>query len=415
MKKTTQDKLWTKDFLILWQSQLVSTLGDAAYAIALGFWVLSVTGSTALMGLLEAASTLPGILISPFTGVIIDRVNQKKLLILMDLIRGASIVLIALAAFQGWLQVWMVFTAGVILSLCGAAFRPGVMTIMPELVSKEKLTNANSAYAIVSTGSNMLGSVSGGFLFQAIGAPFLFLFNGLSYLFSGFSILFLRIPKLERKEQAENRFFQDMAEGFRFIWEETGLRLALIMAAVTNFFSFIGIVLLLPLFQKTLWLGSGKYGVAMACFMGGAMAGFILFSILTIPNHRKLVLFGVSITVAMLSFILGVNLNNFVWMLPLVLIGGFFNSITNVILQSTVQGGVPREMRGKVMAFMSMLTQSLTPIAMAVGGVLGGMFPIRAVISVSFLVVLVGCVPFYFLKPFGDFLKKDTLASAAES
>lgn len=83
-----KDKLWTSGFLILWQGQLVSTIGDMAYSIALGFWVLAVTGSTALMGGLMAASTLQGVLASPFAGVLIDRQDRKKLLILADLLRA---------------------------------------------------------------------------------------------------------------------------------------------------------------------------------------------------------------------------------------------------------------------------------------------------------------------------------------
>jgi MFS family permease len=76
-----RERLWTSGFVILWQSQLVSTVGDAIYGIALGFWVLSATGSTALMGALMAASTLPGVLIAPVAGVLIDRTAKKRLLI----------------------------------------------------------------------------------------------------------------------------------------------------------------------------------------------------------------------------------------------------------------------------------------------------------------------------------------------
>jgi Arabinose efflux permease len=406
MKKPTEEKLWTKNFLILWQGQLVSTLGDAAYSIALGFWVLSVTGSTTLMGLLQAASTLPGILISPFTGVLIDRVSRKKLLVLMDLLRGAAIVLVGVAAFQGWLQIWMVFAAGVLLSLCGAAFRPGVMAAIPDLVPKQKLSNANSAFSVVGTGATMLGSVSGGFLFQILGAPLLFLFNGLSYLFSGFSILFMHFTKKEIKLDEDFRFMEDMNEGFRYIWKQKGLRDTILLAALTNFFSFIAIVLLLPLFQKTPSLGSGLYGAAMACYMGGCMAGFVVFSIVTIPARKNLMLFALANTVSSLSLILGIlYLNNHLLMMGLILTGGFFNSIINVIFMSTVQGATPSEMRGKVMAFMSMATQSLTPVAMALGGVLGGIFPIPTVIITSFSIVLFGMVPFYFRKSFGNFLK----------
>ena len=72
-----KERLWTPSFLVLWQSQLVSTIGDAIYTIALGFWILDVTGSTALMGALMAASMLPGILVAPFAGVLIDRSNKS--------------------------------------------------------------------------------------------------------------------------------------------------------------------------------------------------------------------------------------------------------------------------------------------------------------------------------------------------
>jgi DHA3 family macrolide efflux protein-like MFS transporter len=405
MLENKQDKLWTSSFFILWQSQLVSTLGDAAYSVALGFWVLAVTGSTTLMGTLMAASTLPGVLVSPIAGVIIDRYNRKYLLIAMDMIRGICIVLVAAAAFKGVIAIWMVFAAGIILSLCGAVFRPGVNSVVPDLVSKSKLTNANSIFSIVSTGANMLGNVSGGFLFQILGAPLLFIFNGLSYLFSGFSIIFVKIPKSVRNEQ--QNFWQDMKDGFHFMWKLKGLRYILMMAAVTNFFSFIAIVLLLPLFQRTPYLGAGNYGIAMACFMGGSMAGFVFSSIISIPSHSKLKFVTLSSLLSNICLIIAVNQSFFLLMAILIFVGGFFNSVLNVILISTVQAAAPREMRGKVMAFMSMICQGLTPFAMALGGVLAGFIPIRIIISVSFLMVIIIFVPFYFVKSFKDFINHD--------
>jgi len=125
-------------------------------------------------------------------------------------------------------------------------------------------------------------------------------------------------------------------------------------------------------------------------------------------KHRiKLKLFIISITVFFISLILAVNQSIFIFIVILVLLGGFFNSIVNVILISTVQAAVPIEMRGKVMAFMNMTTQGLTPFAMALGGVLAGSIPIRIVISASFFVVLIITVPFYFVKPFRNFISYD--------
>lgn len=399
------DKLWSSDFLILWQGQLVSTLGDAAYSVALGFWVLTVTGSTSLMGLLMAASTLPGVLVSPFAGVLIDRYNRKYLLILMDMIRGICIILVSIAAFKGIIAIWEVFAAGIILSVGGAIFRPGINSSVPDIVSSSKLQNANSLLAIASTGSQMIGNIAGGFIFQILGAPLLFLFNGLSYLFSGSSLLFVNIPKVENNK-AEN-FWKDMKDGFSFMWKLKGLRYILLMAAVLNFFSFIAIVLFLPLFQTIPYLGAGRYGIAMACFTGGAMAGFLYASVVTIKPARRLQVFILSAVVYNAGLIVAVNQSIFMIMTVFLIIGGFFNSVVNVMLLSTAQAATPQEMRGKVMAFMSMTTQGLTPFAMALGGILGGIISIKIVISISFLIVIILVIPFYFIESFKAFITCD--------
>ncbi len=402
MKNESKEKLWSPSFLILWQSQLVSTVGDAIYSIALGFWVLSVTGSTALMGTLMAASTLPGVLVSPFAGVLIDRCNKKRLFILMDALRAGCILLLTAAAYKGLLAIWMVFAAGIILSICGAVFSPGVQSIVPDLVPKSKISNANSVFSVVLSGSNMLGNIAGGFLFQTLGAPLLFLIDGLSFLFSGASLPFVKIPKTVRKEDVH--FFQDMADGFRYMWRQSGLRMILILAAIINFFSFIGIVLFLPLCQTTPSLGAGKYGVGMGCFMAGAMAGFLFLSVISVKPKNKMKLFILSNIICNLSIIISFNQSNFPVMLLFLILGGFFNSILNVLLISTVQASTPQEVRGKVMSFMSMTTQGLTPFAMAFGGVLGGLFPIRLVITAAFVAVLVITIPSFFSKSFHSFL-----------
>jgi DHA3 family macrolide efflux protein-like MFS transporter len=403
--KAQQEKLWTSGFIILWQGQLVSTLGDVAYSIALGFWVLSVTGSTALMGTLMAVSTLPGVLASPFAGVLIDRQDRKKLLIWADFIRGAAIVLIAAAAYVGILAVWMVFAAGVVLSVCGAAFRPGVNSAIPDLVPKSRLTSANSAFSVVTTGSNMLGNFMGGYLFLILGAPALFLINGLSFLFSGISIFFVRIPKVMRTDS--RHFFRDLKDGFSFAWKLKGLRYVILFAAFINFFFNIAFILLLPLFQKSPELGAGSYGLIMAFFMGGAMAGFLLLSVLKIPPVRKFPLFILSCVIFSACLLLFANTGLLPLMAVLAFSGGLFNSVVNVFLMTSVQLATPTEVRGKVLSFMVMVTQSLAPFAMALGGVLGGVFPIRSVMTACFALMLAVSVPFAFNGPVKRFINFD--------
>jgi len=402
MNTNVKEKLWTKNFFLIWQGQLVSTLGDAAYSIALGFWILQVTGSTVLMGTVMAVSALPGILISPFAGVWIERLNRKKLLIWMDILRGSTMLMIAYAAITNMLAVWMIFIAGILLSTCGAVFRPGVNSSIPEIVPISRITNANAILSIASTGSNMLGNIVGGFICQLLGAPILFLFNGMSYLFSGSSLAFVKITISTTSIQ--KNFFHDMSDGFLYVWNQKGLRYILMVTALMNFFSYTAIVLFLPLFHQTSYLGAGRYGIAMACFMGGAMVGFLLASVIKIPRQKRLLFFIQSTIISNICLIVALNQHIFGIMIPLILVGGFFNSIINVILLSAIQITTPSEMRGKVMAFTSMITQCLTPVAMAFGGFLSLYFPIRNIITISFMMIIFFVTPFSFVKPFDEFL-----------
>ncbi|EPC8410307.1 MULTISPECIES: MFS transporter [Bacillus] len=406
VKEVVKERLWTPSFLILWQGQFFSTLGDSIYSLALGFWVLSITGSTALMGTLMAASTLPGILISPFAGVLVDRYNRKKLLIITDVIRGCSIVLVALAAYMNLIAIWMVFVVAIVLSICGAIFRPGVNSSLPDMVPKSRITNASSALSMVLAGSTMIGNAAGGYLFQILGAPILFFLNGISYLVSGFSIGFIRIPKVERKNK--QHFLRELRDGLLFVWNLKGLRFITIINAILNFFFNVAFVLLLPLFQKTSYLGASYYGIVMACFMCGAMAGFLFLSILKIPPHRKFIIFIISSIIMNVCLIFFPYQSDVIIMSLLAFVAGIFNSAVNALLMSSVQIATPQEMRGKVLAFVGMVTQGLAPFAMALGGVLGDFLPLKTIISTSFLIIFVLITPFLFNKSLKKFINSNS-------
>jgi MFS family permease len=113
--------------------------------------------------------------------------------------------------------------------------------------------------------------------------------------------------------------------------------------------------------------------------------------------------------------IVGINQTSFPVMLVFIALTGFFNSIVNVILMSTVQASTPQFVRGKVMSFMNMLTQGLTPFAMALGGVLGGMFPIVLVISAAFAAVFLVTIPSFFSKSFHKYITTDYAAEAVSA
>ena len=115
----------------------------------------------------------------------------------------------------------------------------------------------------------------------------------------------------------------------------------------------------------------------------------------------------ISSTVCYFGTIAAILQSNFILMVVLLVLAGSANSVFNVILISTVQSSTPQSVRGKVMSFLNMITQGLTPFAMALGGMLGGIFPIRYVIAAAFLAAFFTGLPAFVSKSFRDYISAD--------
>jgi MFS transporter, DHA3 family, macrolide efflux protein len=409
-----RERLWTLNFLLLWQGQLVSILGDVVYGIALGFWVLAVTGSTGLMGGLLAASTLPRIVASPVAGVVVDRFDRRRLMIAMDAVRGATVVAVAIGAFAGFLQVWMAFAAGVVIGLCGAFFSPAVSSVIPDITARTKVVQANSVFSMLGTGGSIVGNSLGGMLFQIVGAPVLFLFNGISYLFSAGSLLCARFPKVVHAQE-KLHFATDLRNGFSFVWRIRGLRFLMITAALLNFFSNMAVMLFLPFYQRGSDNGPVLYGIAMAVFTGGMFLGMALTAMVKVPPARRHFGFITCGLVTMACLIVYPFIGAFPLACALLGVAGLANAVLNVFIGAVVQMAVPQTMRGKVFSLMGMIMQGLTPLAFALAGVLAEFLPLAPLMSGCFVLATVFGLPLMTLKPFRRFINFDPERDTVEA
>ncbi len=377
-------KLWNRNFFLLWQGQLVSVLGDVIYLIALDFWILEMTGSTALMGLLGALSMAPRIILGPFTGVFVDRWDRKKIIVLSDFIRGVFVTFIGIAALLGFIKVWMMFLVGIILGICSAIFNPAISSITPDIVHGSKLVKANSVTSLGRNGMDMIGSAVGGILYITIGPAYMFLFNGISYLFSAFTESFMKVPKVEKQEK-EITFKDDIKVGFKFLKDFRVLRNMFILASLVNFFANSAIILIVPYFKEMPHLGISKYGFFMTMLACGAIVGSLFLSIVNIPENKKFKFFATANIIHNVLFVLSMVTNSYFTMLVLIFIAMFCNVCVNTIFSSSMMAVTPSKMRGKVMAIVSTVSMGLVPIGKVLGGVLGEFFPVKIVIISLFI------------------------------
>ena len=191
-------RLFNRNILLLIQGQAVSLFGSQAFYIAITFWIKHVSNSPALMGTYLMVTGLPAILLGPVAGTVADRYGRRWILVVCDLI--CAITMIALAALllssgrTGTDTLAWVFAASIVLSVCGCFFQPAINSMIPDLVPTTSLMRANSALGAISQLVIFAGKALGGILLRVLGAPLMFLLDGLSYLFSAITELFVREP-----------------------------------------------------------------------------------------------------------------------------------------------------------------------------------------------------------------------------
>jgi MFS family permease len=372
------EKLFNRNFALQWQGQTVSRLGSQVFMAGLLFWVKHATGSAALMGLLSMVSSLPGVIQMPVGGALADRYPRRSIIIIGDLIRGLALLALTALMFLRPNAVAAIvaglFVVSVINGIVGSFFGPALAATIPDIVPRSKVTAANSLGQLSLQGSLFLGQALGGWLYQTVGAAVLFLFNGLSFLYSSASEVFVKIPQTipERKGdwRAQFRAFgQDIAEGFRYVWARPGLREMLFLSAALSFFT-APILVLMPFYVEDI-LGARPawYGFLLSGFAVGTMLGYILAGVLRLkPATRGALMMGISVLVP-LGFI-GLGLAQTTGTaLALTVIGGLAGGYVTVNITTLIQATTPSEIRGRVVGLLAALSTALTPIGSGIAGI----------------------------------------------
>jgi len=375
-------RLFNRNFILLWIGQAISQLGNQAYGLAVTFWLMEKTGSASLMGLLMTAGSLPGLLLSPFGGTVADRHSRIRIIIVSDLIAGFAVLGLTAATFlvpgRTHLLVTLLFIVAVTMGVNRSFFVPAIAACIPDLVPEEKLAPANSINQFTVQASLLVGQAAGGVLYRVIGAPLLFLFDGLSFLFSAVSSLFIRLDESGRKRssgktgrEAFQEFMRDTAEGFRFVWSNRGLRDFVLSVSVVNLL-LMPVIVLLPFYVRLfLHKDSAWFGFLMATISVGSVCGFLLAGVLRLKGQARAR--GILVALVVLPAVFG----SFGFMLlpAAALLGAFVCGAAlgfiNVQFATMTQLSTPPELRGRVLGLLNTMAGGLMPIGMALGGFAG--------------------------------------------
>ncbi len=369
MRTTTPMQTLTSDFWKFWTGQTISSLGSSFSRFALPLLVFKLTDSPVNLALTIATSVIPYLLFGLAIGAFVDRVNRKRLMIVADIGRACIIASIPLLASFGLLSVWWVYGIALLSSTLSMAFDAANFAAIPSLVKQEKLVTANGRIQASYSTASVAGPLLAGLLLVTLPIATLFLFDALSFLVSAGSLaLVITSFNTQTSVQKERTtIHQDVLEGLRFIAQNAVVRWMTLMLLLINFIT-PTITVQLVLFAKS-WLHTtdAQVGVLFAC----GSVGIVLASLLA-TSLRKYVSFGVMIIGTMaLEGVLTVVLP-FTHAYWLTLCLWALRSGTDILFTinsySLVQSIVSRELLGRVITFIRVLTWPTAAIGALIGG-----------------------------------------------
>lgn len=362
-------------FAALWLSDLVATVGDRVHRVALAALVYELTGSMTVAGLAFLASGLPDLVLGPLAGVVVDRVDRRRIMILSDLARVLPVLLLPIAG-QYWIG--SIYVLLFLINAAAILHRPAKMAAIPAVVPSGQLTTANSLSSLAESlgdigGYPLAGLVVGGLvalLGSERGLTVAFGVAAIGYLLSAAVLWPLRLPPLLHVEKRSTALvWRELVDGVTYLFRNALLRTNTLLVALGA----IAIGMAMPLLVGYAYTVSAQGEVAYSLLnfgIGvGSVVGAVLMGMLNARRLGSLVLLGL---VVMGVGLAGLGIAPPLWV-AVVLTGltGFGNLLFLVPSVTIVQRVTPASLMGRIFALRSTLLFTVLIVANGIGGWLG--------------------------------------------
>ena len=356
-----------RDFMLLWTGQVVSTVGSRASSVAFPLLVLALTGSPSKAGLVAFAQTLPFPILFLVAGIVVDRVDRKKLLLVADGIRAVAFATLVAALALDRVALAHILVVAFVEGSFFVFFRLAESAALPRVVPKEQIPTAVAQNQARDQGAELAGAPLGGLLF-GLDRVLPFVFDAVSYAIGFLTLLFVRSPLQEEREPRTTRVREELVEGFRVTWREPFIRAIVMLVAGSNF-AFNALFLVLIVRAQDLGASPALVG-AMFAFLGvGAVVGAIVAPLVARRVPARIVLVGTLWLWAAYAFVLPTLPNA----IALGVVGGVFGSlgpIFNVTLSAYRYALVPDRLLGRVGSVILLVAWGTIPLGGIAAGVL---------------------------------------------
>jgi DHA3 family macrolide efflux protein-like MFS transporter len=358
-------KVWM--FFLMWFGQLVSQIGSGLTTFAMGVWVYQQTGSAAKFTTIALLSALPGLLLMPVAGALVDRWDKRWTMLLSDAICGLATMSMLFMTLSGRLTIAHIYICVVVFSMAGTfgylAYYPAITLTVPKrmLGRVSGMTHASEAT------SRIAGPLLGGLMIALMGLQAIFLVDLLTFIFAIATLLIIQIPKAEKTEEENTSpsIFREAVYGWTYIKERPSLLLLLLFFTTNNFFLTMALVLFSPMILS--FHTPEVLGTLNSISGVGLLVGGLAMSAWGGPKDRIRGVIGFSLIVSASLILIGLTPNVLI-IAPALFALYFVIPLVNSCSQALWQTKTPADVQGRVFSLRRMISSSMSPISFVVAG-----------------------------------------------
>ena len=368
------------DFRRLWVADAISQLGTRMTFLAAPLVaVLYLDASTFEVALVKTCETLGALLFGLLAGAWVDRVRCRPVLITTDLARAVLVLTVPLAALGGVLALWQLYLVMFAVGVLTVFFDVAHQSYVPRLLPPDRLVDANAKLAANASVAAVAGAGAGGFLVQLLTAPFVFVLDAVSMVWSALWLRAIRHREPPVPRAPDRHLGREIAAGVRFVARHPLLRPVALATATIVLAQSAGMGISTVFLVRDIGLSAGMIGLLGTVGLCGALlsAGLAQWLVARTGQVRALVYGTAALGPAFLAQAFTTPGWGLAWWVVSGFVASFCIVLTNVVQVTVRQTVCPPELLGRVGATMELMVWGVMPVGSLTGGVLGEVLGVR--------------------------------------
>lgn len=350
-----------RNYAVFFSGQSVSQIGTWMQRTAVSWVIYSLTHSVFMLGLAVFAQQFPSFLLSLPGGVVSDRYNRHKILLITQTASMIQAILLAALILTNHYVIWEILTLSVVLGIINAFDVPARQPMVHEMINdKEDLANALALNSAMVNIARLVGPALSGIILQVFGAGICFSLNALSFVAVITSLLLMKLPEF-KPPAVKKKVSHELAEGFRYLQQTPAIGTIILLIVVLSLLV-LPYDTMVPVFAKVIFKGNAATFGYISSFMGlGAIMGSLFFASLKKGTNMRIIIL-MSIVILGVGLIIFSRISYFPVAMPFAVLIGFGSLMPTTACITTIQMEAASHMRGRVMSYVAMGYFGMLPL-----------------------------------------------------